>query len=176
MNGPVLRTARLTLQPVTDHDHDVLHAVFTQPGVRAFLFDGITIPPDRTSDIIRASRASFSERGLGLWLADSSPGDLVGFGGFLEFRNPPELELLFGLADRYRRQGFGFEIASALVEYGFGPLGMMRIQASTDAGNILSRRLLERLRFVPIRDSVVDGLATVFYERLAAAPPEAATR
>jgi [ribosomal protein S5]-alanine N-acetyltransferase len=167
----ILETRRLTLRPATSDDHAALHGLFTHPGVRRFIFDNVVIPPEQTADIIQRSITLFAERHYGLWLARVAPGHdsestdtLIGFGAFWYFRDPPELELLYGVSDDHVGNGFGREIARAVMAYGFETLKMSTIRASTDAAHAGSRRLLEELGFVLERQEIVAGLDTVFYE------------
>ena len=165
-----LDTDRLILRPVSPANHARLHGLFTQPGVRRVIFDDEIVSPDRTSDIIRTSEACFSDKGFGLWLATPKPSapedaDPIGFGALWYFRDPPELELLYGVGDSHVKQGFGREIARAIVEYGFNTLHMPEIRASTDPAHTDSRRLLDDLGFTCERQSVVLGLDTVFYSK-----------
>jgi ribosomal-protein-alanine N-acetyltransferase len=175
-----LDTARLVLRPVTPDDHARLHGLFTQPGVRRVIFDDEIIPPERTSEIIRTSERLFTTARHGLWLAAMKPGpavaplphgtveftpDVVGFGALWYFREPPELELLYGLGDGHVTNGYGREIARAIVDYGFSTLRLTEIRASTDPGHTNSRRLLDDLGFAFERQAVVGGLDTVFYSK-----------
>ena len=161
----ILETARLVLRPVAPDDHGTLHGIFTQPGVRRFLFDNEIIPPERTAEIIQRSDLLFREQRFGLWLARqaSSPEVALGFGAFWYFRDPPELELLYGVSDVSVKQGYGREIARAVVDYGFTHLAMTEIRASTDAGHTASRRLLEDLGFRFQRRARATGLDSAFY-------------
>lgn len=159
------------LQPVTAGDHVCLHGLFTQRGVRRFIFDDEVIPPERTAEIIQKSVDLFGERGFGLWLArlqQSIVGQagaiVIGFGAFWFFRDPPELELLYGVGDDHLEMGYGREIARAVVRYGVEIVKMPSIRASTDAAHVASRRLLEEIGFVYERQQLVQGLDTVFYE------------
>jgi [ribosomal protein S5]-alanine N-acetyltransferase len=164
----ILETARLVLRPVAPADHAGLHELFTQPGVRRFVFDDQIIPREQTEAIIGTSEDLFRTERYGLWLArprseakaTTAP---IGFGAFWYFRDPPELELLYGVADSHVKQGYGREIAHAVVEYGFKTLGMREIRASTDAAHAVSRRLLDALGFTFERQAVVGGLHTAFY-------------
>jgi ribosomal-protein-alanine N-acetyltransferase len=158
----VLDTGRLTLRPVSSANHAGLHALFTQPGVRRFIFDEEIVPPEQTSEIISRSEELFRTRRFGLWLAGLA-GLAIGFGGFWYFRDPPDLELLYGVGDAHVKQGYGREIARAVVHYGFTTLEMPEIRASTDAAHAESRRLLQDLGFVVERQAVVGGLETVFF-------------
>jgi ribosomal-protein-alanine N-acetyltransferase len=169
----VIDTPRLTLKPMTTGQHAAVHALFTQPGMRRFLFDGTILPPERTAEIVETSEALFAANDFGLWLArlrskadnadvDDEP---IGFGGFWYFREPPELELLYGLADDHLKQGYGREIACAVVQHGFATLGMTEIRASCDEPHHDSRRLLEDIGFSLRNRALVNGLDTVFYSK-----------
>jgi ribosomal-protein-alanine N-acetyltransferase len=101
---------------------------------------------------------------LGLWLARPRNDDtLIGFGAFWFFRDPPELELLYGVADAEVGRGYGREIAGAVVDYGIRQLAMPIVRASTDAAHQRSRQLLEDLGFAFERRATVAGLDTAFY-------------
>ena len=132
--------------------------------MRRFIFDDELIAAEQTADIIARSCALFATERFGLWLAHT-PADraLVGFAAFWYFRDPPELELLYGVADACTGRGYGREIARAVVAHGFDALKMPAIRASTDATHARSRALLEALGFRFERQAVVAGLDTVFY-------------
>lgn len=159
-----IRAGRLLLRPVSPADQATLHALFTLPGVRQFIFDDRVIPPEQTADIIRTSEDLFATQGVGLWLAEAGA-VAIGFGGFWYFRDPPELELLYGVGDRHVKQGYGREIAAAVIDDGFNTLQMTEIRASTDAVHAVSRRLLEDLGFRFERQAIVGELDTVFYAK-----------
>jgi len=162
----VIETGRLVLRPVSAADDAELHALFSQPGVRRFLFDDEVVTPLKTAEIIGTSETLFTQHGFGLWLARlRERGAAVGFGGFWYFRDPPELELLYGVGDDHRKKGYGREIARAVIAYGEEVLEMPTIRASTDAGHLESQRLLEELGFKFERRAIVGGLDTVFYTR-----------
>ena len=103
-----LVTGRLTLRPVTEEDRAALHALFTEPGVRRFIFDDQVIAADQTDSIIATSMAQFRDDGLGPWIArpamPEAVGEAIGFAGFWYFRQPPELEWLYGVSDRFLKQ------------------------------------------------------------------------
>jgi len=88
---------------------------------------------------------------------------LIGFGGFWHFRDPPQLELLYGVAESVWNRNYATEIAQAVIAYGVTMLGMRTIHASTDAANAASVRVLEKLGFRFVRGASIAGLDTVFY-------------
>jgi ribosomal-protein-alanine N-acetyltransferase len=88
---------------------------------------------------------------------------LIGFAGFWYFHDPPELELLYGLAPAHWGRGFATETAEALIQYGFDTLGWDVIQACTDAPNEASVRVMERLGLHFERRAMINGLDTLVY-------------
>ena len=94
----IVGTERLTMRLARDKDVDVLHAIWIDPAVRRYLWDDVIIPRRQAVDAVLASHATFQKKGFGLWTI-ALPGDRKPFGfcGYHYFREPPELELLFGL-------------------------------------------------------------------------------
>ena len=92
-----------------------------------------------------------------------APRHHVGFAGLWHFRDPPELELVFGVARDSWGRGFATESARAVMRYAFGELGFARIDAGTDAPNAASLRVLEKLGMRRTRRETVGGLDTVFF-------------
>jgi RimJ/RimL family protein N-acetyltransferase len=167
----VLTTPRLALTPLAAADLAALHALWTSPSVREFLWDGEVIPRERTAAVIAESERLFAARRFGLWGArrhDSAT--LVGFGGLWHFRKPPELELLYGVGEGEEGAGLATELASAVVRYAFGELRFPELRASTDAGNAASVRVLEKLGFALERRATVGGLDTLFFSRSPGTP------
>ena len=162
--GFELETPRLQLRPFRPHDVPALHTLWTDADVRRFLWDGEIIPLEQTAAIVDESERLFSTERRGLWGAwtrmDSA---LCGFGGFWPFRDPPEVELLYGLGRTYWGQGLATEIARAIVEYGVDQLQMREIRASTDPPNEASFRVLERLGFTLERREALGGRDTLFF-------------
>ena len=166
MTSPLfeLETPRLQLRPFRLEDVPALHALWTDADVRRFLWDGETIPLEQTAAIIDESERLFSMERRGLWGAwTRTDNALCGFGGFWTFRDPPELELLYGLGRTYWGQGLATELAAAVVEYGIRQLHMREIRASTDPPNETSVRVLERLGFTLDRRADVGGRDTLFF-------------
>lgn len=159
-----IETTRLTLQPLTAAAAAALHELWTHPEVRRYLWDDEVIPPQQTASIIATSSGLFSDKGFGLWgvrLRDVE--NLIGFGGYWFFREPPELELLYGIAADRWGQGFATEAARALLRYGFETLQFAEVRGSTDVLNTASLRVLEKVGLRFDRRAVAAGLDTLHY-------------
>jgi ribosomal-protein-alanine N-acetyltransferase len=168
-----LATARCTLRPLTSADRRAVHRLWTSPGVRRFLWDDEIIPLARTEAALEENTRLFDERRYGLWGArarGASADPLVGFAGLWFFREPPELELVYGIADEACGRGYATEIARAVVAYAFEELDMPILRGSTDRANAASVRVLEKIGFAFVDRRTISGLDTVFYalERAAA--------
>jgi [ribosomal protein S5]-alanine N-acetyltransferase len=161
-----LSTSRCDLVPVTQADAAALHALWTSPGVRRYLWDGEIISRERTDEAISASEELFDRRDFGLWLLrERFDHSLVGFAGLWPFREPEEFELLYGISEAMWGHGYAVEASQAVIDYCFTQLGMPVIHASTDVDNGASVRVLEKLGFVQTRRQTVNRLDTIFFEK-----------
>lgn len=160
-----IATPRTTLRPLGPADATALHALWTAPGARRHLWDDEAIAPARTVALAARSAALHRECGAGLWGAHLLDGGaLVGFAGYWHFHEPPVLELGYGVAEAHWGRGYATEIAGALVRYGFDTLGLAEIQASADAANTASARVLAKLGFRLARRAASGGSDLCFYQ------------
>jgi ribosomal-protein-alanine N-acetyltransferase len=126
-----VETVRLRLRPLAVADVDDLHRLFTQPGVRRYLWDDEIIPRERTAAVVERSAAWFETHDFGLWaLSLKGSTELIGFCGFFHVHEPPQLELLYGIAPEHWNAGLATEAANAMIRYGFDVLGFARIEAA----------------------------------------------
>ena len=161
-----LATARCDLHPVTSADATELHALWTSPGIRRYLWDGEIIARERTDDAIFTSEQLFERSDFGLWMVrERFDRSLAGFAGLWPFREEQQFELLYGIDERLWGHGYAVEASQAVIDYCFRILEMPVIRASTDAANDASVRVLEKLGFTETRRDTVGGLDTIFFER-----------
>lgn len=164
MTRPSLRSPRLVLYPLTLDHLAATHALWTEPGVRRFLWDDEIVTAERAAHALRASEADFEARGFGLWglYAAASP-DLIGFCGLRLADVVPEPELLFGLSEAHWGQGLATEAARAVLAYAFDGLRLAAVGAATDAGHVRSAHVLGRLGMRLVRRGDHHGLDTLWY-------------
>ena len=159
-----IHSQRLSLRPIGLDDIEALHSLWIDEPVRRFLWDGKIVPLDRTHEIVETNRVLFDEDGFGIWgIRELGSQELIGFAGYWHFREPPSLELLFGVAPGHWNRGIATEAGLRLICYAFEELGFLSIDASTDVDNTASIRVAEKLGMMRQRRDVVDGLDTVFY-------------
>jgi ribosomal-protein-alanine N-acetyltransferase len=160
-----LTTPRCRLCPLDAADDAALHALFTSPGIRRYLWDDEVIPLAQTRDVIERSRRMFAADRFGLWgVRATGVAGLAGFAGLWPFRDPPEIELLYGIAEPAWGQGYAAEAAAAVLAYSFDALGADSVRASTGVANRASMRVLDKLGFAFVDRRVAGGLDTMFYE------------
>lgn len=159
-----IETARCHLHPLTVSEADALHALWTHPRVRRYLWDDVVIPKAETVRLLRQSTRLFDTDGFGLWgVRFHDDATLIGFAGYWYFRDPPERELLIGIAPAHWGRGLATEIGAALIRFAFEALGFRAVHASTDTPHAASVRVMEKLGMAFDRRAVLDGLDTVFY-------------
>ena len=160
----VLRTSRLDLAPVAASDAAALLHVFHDADVRRYLLDGRVVPARWVAAEIQASQRRFGSGSVGLWSVRRRDHRLlIGFVGFREFFEPPELQLLYGLLPAAWGQGLATEAAAAACRFAFDALGWAEIRAATDTPNTASTAVLGRLGFALDRTTDDGEHGTSFY-------------
>jgi RimJ/RimL family protein N-acetyltransferase len=161
----VLNTGRLKLRPIAKDDVDALHALWTDPDVRRYLWDDQIIPRDQVEDIVARSLSSFETEGFGFFaleLADRS-GELIGFCGHRRTDDNSQIELLYGIHPRYWGAGLVAEAAHEVLQFGFEHCDFDAVVAATDTPNQQSVRVLQKLGMTFDGRREFHGLDTVFY-------------
>ena len=134
----------ITLRALRATDCDALHAVFTETGVRRFLFDDSVLTRDQTQHHLDAAI------GHGGWAI--CDGDRIV--GFVSLRpKDGTRELMVAVSEQYWGHGVAFEAARAAMRHGFETLKLARILAAVDLPNERSHRLMLRLGFSPRGES-----------------------
>ena len=158
-----IKTARLRLRPLEAADTEELHRLWIDPDIRRYLWDDESVPIKRVIAIIEESSAQFQETGLGIWGVFLGSDDrLIGFCGYWPFREPPELQLLYGIAPELWGKGLATEAARAMIDHGI-ERGLKRIAASADAPNLASIRVMEKASMVHEKTVNHGAGDTVYY-------------
>ncbi|MFZ5783862.1 MAG: GNAT family N-acetyltransferase [Pseudomonadota bacterium] len=136
----------VTLRPLRRDDATSLHAIFTEPGVRLYLFDDVLLTSEETQEHVDAAVAH------GAW-AIVVDGTLGGIAALRPVRD--DRELIVAVSERCWGKSVAFEAARAMIRHGFDSLGLARILATVDLPNLRSHRLMARLGFRPTGE--IDG-------------------
>lgn len=145
-----LRTARLLLRPLRDADAAALLAIFSDPRVMRYW----STPPwqsieQATAMIDRDAKAMAAGEHLRLGLERVEDGVLIGTCTLFDISAQcRRAEVGYGMAAHAWGQAYMDEALRALLNHGFGELGLNRVEADIDPRNEASARSLERLGFI----------------------------
>jgi RimJ/RimL family protein N-acetyltransferase len=130
----------IALRAVGPADGDALHAIFTEPGVRRFLFDGIELSRAETRMHVDAActQAAWTIR---------QDDEIVGLVGLRPVGDGADHELIVALSERCWGSGVAFQACRQAMQHGFDELAFARILATVDLPNERSHRLMARLGF-----------------------------
>ncbi len=163
LTRPKICTDRLVLVPARPSDAPAFIALWGDPEVYRYLWDGVAPRADVVAAELAKSDRSFQDRSGGLFKLHLD-GEMVGFAGIEPaFWDESEVELMYGLRPIRWGQGFATEAAGAVLQWGFEDLSHERICAAVDMPNEASIRVLENVGMRYEREEEVNGLPTRFY-------------
>lgn len=143
-NTPELQTRRLTLRALRATDSVLMHELFIDPEVVRFSrINPLTF--DKASAMLFRWLAPEDDH---YWVVQSLDGTGLGV-TFLRAVNHSHraAEIGYILGRPAWNQGIASEIVPAVIRYGFGQLGLCRVEAYVSTGNAASLRVLEKCGF-----------------------------
>jgi ribosomal-protein-alanine N-acetyltransferase len=160
----ILETERIILREVIGNDAEFVLDLLNQPSFIQFIGDrGVRTVKQAREYIKTRFTKSYHDNGFGLYLvelkqqADNDPCALlnsrvsartpVGLCGFVKRDTLPDPDIGFALLPQYEKNGYGFESAFAVMQYGKNTLHLQRILAITSLDNESSAKLLEKIGF-----------------------------
>lgn len=150
----VLETERLTLRWLDVKDAPFILELVNDPSWIQFIGDkGVRNLEDAKNYILNGPVDMYNKMGFGLYLVERKE-DLTPLGmcGLIKRDSLEDVDIGFAFLEKFRSNGYGYESASAVIEYGKNELGLKRIVAITSIDNTASGKLLEKvgLRFEKI--------------------------
>lgn len=154
------------LRPLVVSDLHEIHAIWTHPRVRKYLFDDEIISLEAALVEIKKSLLSFEKNRYGLWAVylRKAPNKIIGFTGYRNFHRPPELQLLYGLLPKYCGKNYATTLAKIMIKYAFEELHFNEVLASSDAPNIASIKVMQKAGMVFLKRVNIRGIDTVYYK------------
>ncbi|MED1115258.1 GNAT family N-acetyltransferase [Bacillus paramycoides] len=150
----VRETERLILRWFDVKDAPFILELVNDPAWIQFIGDkGVRNLEDATNYILNGPVDMYNKIGFGLYLVERKE-DLTPLGmcGLIKRDSLEDVDIGFAFLEKFRSKGYGYESASAVMEYGKNELGLKRIVAITSIDNADSGKLLEKvgLRFEKI--------------------------
>lgn len=145
----VLETDRLILRRLTVDDSEFILELLNDPAWLRFIGDRGVRDLAAARDYILNSLVSMYERlGFGLYLTElKGEGVPVGLCGLIKRDSLEDVDIGFAFLPQFRRAGYAYESAAAVMSYGKSAFGINRLVAITSPDNHGSARLLEKLGF-----------------------------
>ena len=142
-----LRTARLTLRRWVPSDLEPYAALNMDPEVMRY-FPALRGRAESLASM-RRIEASFDAHGFGFWAMDRPGAGFIGFCGLavpgFAAHFTPCVEIGWRMARAHWGRGYATEAARAALADGFARLGLAEVVSFTAAGNLPSRRVMERI-------------------------------
>lgn len=143
----VLHTHRLTLRPLMQSDAHAIYDIFSEPEMLCFWSTAAWSTVQQAEEMIaRDLKALPLGEMLRLGIVENATKKLIGNCSLFEFSEPcRRAELGYGMTHAAWGHGLMHEALSALIDYAFDELDLIRIQAFIDPANTRSAHSLERL-------------------------------
>ena len=159
----ILETERLSLRELDSAiDAEFIFELLNTPKFLKYIGDrGVRSADEAREFIVNRYRKSYREHGYGLYLVqlrDSLTGEAgtlatarvsasIGLCGFVKRDTLPAPDLGFAFLPGFESKGYGFESATAIMQFGKETLGFSQVLAITSLDNAASIKLLEKLGF-----------------------------
>jgi [ribosomal protein S5]-alanine N-acetyltransferase len=144
-----LHSPRLRLRALLPSDADALFAIHADPLFAQFWSSAPWTERVQAEALIADDQRDLV-KGEHMRLGIERTADKVLLGTCTLFKIHPtnrRAELGYGLGPAHWGQGYAQEAVRALLDWGFGPLGLHRVEADIDPNNTASAKLLSRLGF-----------------------------
>lgn len=141
-----LTTARLGLRPFTSADRDWLVDLYSDVNVTRYL--GGLLTPSQVDRMLANRILDYyaAHPGLGIWMTvERTSGERAGFHLLNNIQGESIIQVGFALLEPFWGRGYGTEMASAVLRYGFADLELPTIVGMASLKNIASQRVLTKV-------------------------------
>lgn len=145
----ILETERLYFCKTTADDAPFILEILNSPTYLRYIGDrGVRTLDDARAYIEERFTAVYQRQNYGFYTAKLKSNDQpIGTFGVIKRDNLPDVDIGYALLPKFIGQGFGFEGASAIMDYARNTLGFKKLLAITVEYNHASIKLLEKLGF-----------------------------
>lgn len=143
----ILETKRLTLRQFEVEDAAFIFELVNTPDWLTYIGDKhIRSVDDAKTYLLNGPLKSYQENGWGLWMIELKESQAcIGMCGLLKRNTLDDIDIGFAILPAYFRMGYGFEMASATLNYATQKLKIERIVAIVSTSNVPSTKLLNKI-------------------------------
>ncbi|GGH86572.1 ribosomal-protein-alanine N-acetyltransferase [Pullulanibacillus pueri] len=144
---PTLETERLILRKLTLNDVEDLFAYASKPQVSRYVPWDVHKSIEDSQHFLESITNAYKEKGKLTWAIElKSEGKMIGTIDYVNW-SPDHFkaEIAYVLSHHYWGRGMTTEASQKLLEYGFGTLGLNRVEGRIMLENKQSQRVLEKL-------------------------------
>lgn len=143
----ILETERLLLREFNLDDTRFVLELLNSPNWIEFIGDrGIKSTTDAEGYIVNSLEKSYKENGFGLWLVQLKDSNTpIGMCGLVNRDTLEDIDIGFAMLPNYSNSGYGYESATATLNYAKNTLKITKVIGITDTGNTASIKLLNKI-------------------------------
>ena len=143
----ILETNRLALCRLTTDDAEFILELLNDASFLRYIGDrGVKNLDDARKYILSGPVDSYERFGFGLYLTKLKNAETpIGICGLLKRKSLKNVDVGYALLPEFRRKGYAYESASAVLDYGRLIIGLNRIVAVTSPDNYRSIKVLEKM-------------------------------
>ena len=145
-NPPQIETEHLILRAMRVSDAADMYEYASNPQTTEYLLWSPHPAQQSTAEYLRYIESLYKQGGFYDWAVIlKSENKMIGTGGYAHVEEKHGCaEIGYVLNPAYWHKGYGTEVASELISFGFSVLGFNRIQARYMVGNEYSRSVMEK--------------------------------
>ncbi|MCG7588632.1 GNAT family N-acetyltransferase [Photobacterium sp. OFAV2-7] len=143
----ITETERLRIRQLTEDDAAFALKLYTSEPFLRFVGDKqLKTEADARQYLLDGPIKMYQAHGIGLYLVELKESDVpLGICGLIKRDSLDDVDLGYGFLPEYFGQGYGYESALAVMEYGQRELKMKKLVAITTADNQRCIKLLDKL-------------------------------
>lgn len=153
----ILRTKRCIIRETTEGDVDSFYHIYAAPEITRYMENLYENREEELAYVKEYREKVYAFYGYGMWTVLKQDGTVIGRAGisWREGYGLPELGFLIGVP--WQRQGYAYEVCSAILTYAREELGFTQVQALVMEGNEQSAALCRKLGFTQTGTVLEDG-------------------
>lgn len=160
----MIETERLRMRAITNDDLPWLIEMRSPEPVNRYLGGTRMQNAETLAERLKFYIQCHERFGFGFCVMElKETGERIGTGGLQPLEDSGEIEIGYNLAEKYWRQGYGYECAYGWLKYGFETVGLDRIVAIAVPDNVGSWKIMEKCGMRYEKTEEHYGMTCVFY-------------